>query len=280
MASNRILHTLLIALTMLGSSARAASPVHELKVCADPNNLPFSNEQREGFENELAELLARDLHSELHYMWWPARPGFVRNTLAAHRCNVIMGVPAGFELAKTSRPYYRSSYVFISRAERKLQIRSWDDPALRALTVGVHAVGDDASGVPPAQLLARRGIVDNVRGYSIYGVYSDAEPLRPLIDAVQNKEIDVAIAWGPLAGYFAHKAKPALRVQPVPASDDPKTLPMTFDIALAVRREDSELLHALNGALDRREREIHALLERWSVPLVRATDRANPERQP
>jgi mxaJ protein len=269
-ASKRLAGCLIMAALALSAPSASAEPRATLKVCADPNNLPFSNERREGFENALAVLVARELHAELHYMWWPARRGFVRNTLAAHRCDVIMGVPAGYELVRTTRPYYRSSYVFVSRSREQLKIASWDDALLRRLRLGVHVVGDDYSGVPPAQLLARRGIVDNVRGYSIYGAYSEPEPVRSLIDAVTKREVDVAIAWGPLAAYYAHKAQPALTVSAVPASDDPRALPMRFDIALGVRPDDVALQAMLDAIVARRGSEMRAILRRYFVPLLAA----------
>jgi mxaJ protein len=269
-ASKWLAGCLLMAALALRAPSASAEPRATLKVCADPNNLPYSNERREGFENALAVLIARELHAELHYMWWPARRGFVRNTLAAHRCDVIMGVPAGYELVRTTRPYYRSSYVFVTRNREQLKIASWDDALLRRLRLGVHVVGDDYSGVPPAQLLARRGIVDNVRGYSIYGVYSEPEPVRSLIDAVAKREVDVAIAWGPLAAYYAHRAQPALAVSAVPASDDPRALPMRFDIALGVRPDDAALQATLDAIVARRGSEMRAILRRYFVPLLPA----------
>jgi ABC-type amino acid transport substrate-binding protein len=130
-------------------------PAGVLRVCADPNNLPFSNERGEGFENKLAEMLAADLGAELRYTWWAQRRGFFRNTLRAGSCDVVLGVPAGFELALTTSPYYRSTYAFVSRKDRHLGVRSFDDEALRRLKVGVQLVGDDGANTPPAHALAR-----------------------------------------------------------------------------------------------------------------------------
>lgn len=238
-----------------------------LRVCADPNNLPFSNLRGEGFENALARLVARDLHRELAYTWWPQRRGFVRNTLKAGVCDLVMGVPAAFELVEPTAPYYRSSYVFVSRADRHLDLRSLDDPRLHALAIGVHAIGDDYANVPPAQALARRGVVANVHGYSIYGDYSKPDPARDLIDAVARGDIDVAIAWGPLAGYFAPREPVTLEVRPVVASDPPDA-GMTFAIAAGVRHGDGALKSEVQAVLDRRRADIAALLRRYHVPLV------------
>src|SRR5829696_4599439 len=149
--------------------ALGAIPAHarELRVCADPNNLPFSNEAREGFENKVVDLIAEDLGATVAYTWWAQRRGFVRNTLKAGLCDVVMGVPTSFDLALTTRPYYRSTYVFVSRAEGGRRIESFDDPALRRLRIGVQMIGDDYSNAPPAHALAQRHIVSNVVGYMV-----------------------------------------------------------------------------------------------------------------
>ena len=148
------------------TAAVPAGPARVLRVCADPNNLPFSNRRLEGFENRLAEMVARDLHATVQYTWWPQHRGFIRNTLKAGTCDVLMGLPSSVELAWTTRPYYRSTYVFVSRRDRGLAVRSFDDPALRRLRIGVQMIGDDGTNSPPAHALANLGIANNVPGYS------------------------------------------------------------------------------------------------------------------
>jgi mxaJ protein len=145
-------------------------------VCADPNNLPFSNDNGEGFENKIAALIAHDLAVKVEYTWFAQRRGFVRNTLNARACDVVMGIPAASEMMLTTRPYYRSTYVFLTRADCGLNIESLDDPRLAKLRLGVHLIGDDYANAPPMHALARRGIVKNVAGYSIYGDYSRPQP--------------------------------------------------------------------------------------------------------
>jgi quinoprotein dehydrogenase-associated probable ABC transporter substrate-binding protein len=246
-----------------------ASPVMsaDLRVCADPNNLPFSNQHGQGFENELAKLFARDLGRKVSYTWWPQRRGFIRNTLSARKCDVVMGMPSHSEMALTTRPYYRSTYVFVTRRQDNLQLHSLDDPRLHQLRIGLHAIGDDYSNVPPAQALAERGIVNNIHGYSIYGDYSKPDPPRDLIDAVAKGDIDVAIVWGPIGGYFAQHADVPLRVSPVADTHD-RRLPMTFEIAMAVRRDDRQLASQLDSELTRRHDDIEKLLTRYGVPIA------------
>ncbi|MFN2570227.1 MAG: substrate-binding domain-containing protein [Gemmatimonadales bacterium] len=258
-----------VGMTARGSGARRpAARTHELAVCADPNNLPFSNDRLEGFENKLADLIARDLGREVRYTWMPQRRGFVRNTLRAGRCDVLMGVPSSFELARPTNSYYRSTYVFVYRKDSGLHIRSFDDPELRRVRIGVHAIGDDYANVPPAEALAQRHIIKNVVGYSIYGDYSRPNPPADLMTAVARGDVDVAIVWGPLAGYFAPRQPVPLEIVPVTPQIDVPFLPFVFDIAMAVRRGDDSLRAQLDDALERRKGEIRHLLESYGVPLL------------
>lgn len=250
-----------------GPQALTAKPAQRIfRVCADPNNLPFSNERLEGFENRIAELIARDLHARVEYTWWAQRRGFVRNTLRANRCDVILGIPSSFELAQPTRPYYRSTYVFVTRSDRPYKIGSFDDAALRRLRVGVHLVGDDGANTPPAHALANRGIVDNVKGYTLYGDYRDEAPPARLIEAVASGDVDVAVAWGPLAGYYAPKQKVPLTVTPVSPAIDVPFLPFVFDIALGVRRGDDRFRGELETILVNRRSEIAKILDAYGVP--------------
>jgi mxaJ protein len=241
-----------------------------LRVCSDPNNLPFSNRKGEGFENRLAELVAGELHATLQYHWWPQRRGFVRNTLAAGRCDLIMGIPASDGQVLTTRPYYTSTYVFLSRRSSGLRIASLDDPRLRRLRIGLHFIGDDYYNTPAAAALARRGIVRNLVGYSIYGDYSRPNPPARLIDAVARKEVDVAIVWGPFAGYFGPRTGVPLVSMPVTPAIDGPGLPFTFAIAAGVRRGDTALQARVDRALTSAGPRIRQVLERYGVPLVKA----------
>jgi mxaJ protein len=239
-----------------------------LRVCADPNNLPFSNSRGEGFENELVELVARELGRKVEYTWWAQRRGYVRNTLKDDRCDLWPGVATQVGTLATTRPYYRSTYVFVTRTDRQLHIGSFDDPQLKRLRIGVQMIGDDASNTPPTHALARRGIVGNVRGYMLYGDYSQPNPPAAIVQAVDRGDIDVAVVWGPLAGYFAARATHPLTLTPVQPWLDGPQWPMVYDVSMGVRREDAKLREALDAVLERKASAISALLQRYSVPIV------------
>jgi mxaJ protein len=243
-------------------------PEGVLRVCADPNNLPFSNERGEGFENKIAVMLAEDLHERLEYTWWAQRRGFFRSTLKAGLCDVVVGVPSSFELAATTAPYYRSTYVFVYRKGRGLSVNSFDDAVLRELKVGVQLVGDDGANTPPAHALTARGVIRNVRGYTLYGDYKERNPPARIVDAVTKGEVDVAVVWGPLAGYFAPRGRVPLEVVPVSPQFDLPFLPFVYDISMGVRRGDDDLRQQLDGFLERRRPEIERILDEYGVPRV------------
>jgi quinoprotein dehydrogenase-associated probable ABC transporter substrate-binding protein len=257
--------SLTLVLALLGCNP--ASP-RELRVCADPNNLPFSNQRQQGFENRLAELIAKEEGAKVQYTWWPQRRGFIRNTLAAGKCDLVMAMPFGAERVLTTRPYYRSTYVFVSRNDRHLNVRSLDDPALRTLKIGVQLVGDDYANTPPVHALSRRGITGNLVGYSVFGDYSQENPPARIIDAVVARDVDIAVAWGPLAGYFAKRSSVPLQIVPVTPEIDPPGLRFSFDISLAVRPGDGERKQELERVLDKRKGDIDRLLAEYGVPVV------------
>jgi len=237
-------------------------------VCADPYNLPFSNRQFEGFENKIAALLAQQMGASLRYVWWGQRRGFIRNTMNAsikeERCDVVIGAPAGYDLVQPTKPYYRSTYVFVYPKGKGLHIQSLDDPILKKIKIGVHLFGDDYTNPPPVHELAKRGIVDNVVGFDTF--YSAQNPPGKIIEAVATGKIDVAIVWGPAAGYFvAHQHIP-LEVVPVPSG---KTdLPFAFDISLGVRKGDETLRAQLEQILEKKQVEIRKILIDYGVPLL------------
>lgn len=259
-----ILRVIAVDATEIAPSRR---PV--LRVCAHPDNLPFSNAQGEGFENRLADLLAQESHAMLVYAWWPQRRGFIRDTLYSGRCDVVMGVPSNSDLVSTTSPYYRSTFVFVTRQADRLRIVSLDDDPLRRLRIGLHSVGSGLGRLPPAEALALRGIANKVRSYPLYGDYSKPGAMRAPIDAVARGEIDVAIVWGPIAGYFARNADVPLALNAVPEAKSPAPrLPMSASIAIGVRRGDLLLRDNLDQILARDRARIRELLEGYGVPVV------------
>jgi mxaJ protein len=252
-----------LALLILSTPAEA----RVLKICADPNNLPFSNAREEGFENRIVRIVAQELHADVEYVWHAQRRGNVRETLSASKCDVIPGVASSLEMLATTRPYYRSTYVAVARDGPLDDLATFDDPRLATLRIGVQLVGDDGSNTPPAHALTLRGMVGNIRGYTIYGDYESPAPQSPIVDAVARGDVDLAFVWGPTAGYFARREPVKLHLAPVPVSDGP-ALPMVYDISMGVRRDAVALRRELDSALAKRAAEIRAVLTDYGVPLV------------
>jgi mxaJ protein len=277
-SSSGALWAALLVAFALALPARAAG---EFRVCADPNNLPFSNVRGEGFENKLAELFARDLGEAVAYTWWAERRGFIRHTLKAGACDVLMGVPVGLPMVETTRPYYRSGYVFVSRRERGLDIATLSDPRLKALRIGVQLIGNDGFNTPPAHALADEGLRNNVVGYTVYGDYRWPNPPAAVIDAVARGAVDIAAIWGPLAGYFAQRAAVPLSLTPITDTARFAPLAFQFDIALGVRKGDGQRRDQLDQVIARRQQEIRALLRDYDIPVfpAGASDEALPRRR-
>ncbi|HEY3809389.1 MAG TPA: quinoprotein dehydrogenase-associated putative ABC transporter substrate-binding protein [Steroidobacteraceae bacterium] len=247
-----------------GSGTDAAAGT--LVVCADPNNLPFSNRAGQGFENKLAELLAHDMGEHVEYVWWAQRRGYVRSTLNEARCDLWPGVATGVDRVSTSKPYYRSTYVFVTRRDRRITGLSLDDPRLHTLSIGVQMIGNNATNTPPAHALAHRGITDNVHGYMLYGVYDHPNPSAAIVAAVEHGDVDVALVWGPLAGYFAGRSRVPLRLEPVTPSFDGPQLPMVYSISVGVRRGNAALRTRVDQILEREKPKVDALLASYHVP--------------
>jgi quinoprotein dehydrogenase-associated probable ABC transporter substrate-binding protein len=248
-------------LALACTSVHAAEPAPELRVCADPANLPYSQRDESGFENRIAKLAAEDLGMRLSWFWQEQTRGFVRKTLGAGECNVFIGVPAGFDKVLRTRPYYRSTYVAVTRHGAP-PFAGFDPAGLQARRFGVQLIGNDLAASPPGYALAKGGAVDNVTGFLVYG---DGPAGKRMIDAVAGGSIDVALVWGPQAGWFARRSKVALDVAPVQA---PAGLAMPFEyaIAMGVRKGDTVLRDRLDGFLVRRKADIDAILDDYAVP--------------
>jgi mxaJ protein len=259
---------LAVALCLAFVSVISGQAKKQFRVCADPENLPFSNQKMEGFENKIAELLARELDASLSYVWWGQRQGFIRNTMNATleeaRCDVVIGVPNGYDLVQTTKPYYRSTYVFVYPKGKGLQIKSLDDPLLKRIKLGVHLLGDDYTNPPPVHELAKRGIVQNVVGFNTF--YSAENPPNSIVDAVAAGKIDAAVVWGPAVGYFVGRHATPLELVAIPSGKS--DLPLAFDISMGVRRGDTALKAQLEKLIDRKQTEIQKILKDYGVPLL------------
>ena len=229
--------------------------------------MPASNEKQEGFENKIATLLAKDFGTTPTYIWWGQRRGFIRNTmnatLAEGRCDIVIGVPEGYDLVRTTTPYYRSTYVFVYSKSRR-PITSLDDPALKKLKIGVHLIGDDYENPPPVHELGKRHIVDNVVGFNTF--YSDENPPSAIVDAVAKGTIDVAIVWGPIGAYYAARQKVPLAVTPIPSK--PGDLPFAFNMTMGVKKGNDALHARIEALLQQRRPEIEQILKEFNVPLL------------
>jgi mxaJ protein len=248
-----------------GATPHARAP-HTFRVCADPDNLPASDDKRAGFDDKIAAMMAKDLGDSVFYSWWPTRRGFVRNTLSASDCDVVFGVPKGYDLVLPTKPYYRSAYVAVTRRDRHLKISSLDDSALKSLKVGVTLIGDNYTNTPPAQALGARGINQSVVGFTSF--YNADHRPGDIIDAVAKGQIDVALAWGPLAGYFAKHSAVPLDLTVLPDTDRATGFPFAYDLTLGVRRADRGLRDTLNALIDRHRADIDAILRDYGVPLL------------
>lgn len=235
------------------------------RVCADPHNLPFSNEQGAGFENKLAAMLAQKLGKRLAYAWYPQATGFVRNTLGAHRCDVIMGFPQGDDLVQSTNPYYRTAYALVFKPGSGLEdVSTLADERLKQKRIGVVA------GTPPATYLAMYGLLTKAKPYALMVDTRIDSSAETMIKDLQSGEIDVGVLWGPMAGYFADQARPALRV--VPLLKDSGGPRLAYRIAMGVRASDQSWKRELNRQIQDNQAEINKLLLSYRVPLLDEKD--------
>jgi quinoprotein dehydrogenase-associated probable ABC transporter substrate-binding protein len=237
-----------------------------LRVCADPANMPFSNEAGEGFENKIAELLAADLKLPLEYTWFPQVTGFVRNTLGAKRCDLVMGYAASGEVIQNTNPYYKSAWVLVYPKDRGLDnVEALDDARLKGKRLGIIA------GAPPATVMAMNGLMAHAKPYALMVDRRYESPAEEMLQDIKAGEIDAGILWGPIAGYYVKKSGMPLAVAPL--LHETKTVPMTYRITLGLRHGETEWKHRLNGLLDVHRAEIQSILLQYGVPLLDEQDR-------
>ena len=259
----------LVPLALLATRAFAdTAPPDVLRVCADPDNLPYSSAEGTGFENRLARLLALDLGTDLQYAWLPDRRGFVRKTMGAGVCDVVLGVPVGDARLQTTQPYYRSSYVWVQRADAGDPPAGFDDPRLAHMRIGVQLIGNDMAASPPGFALARHVPQARVTGFPIPG---ETPAAQRIVDALVAGELDGALVWGPQAGYFAQRAGVPMRIVRLATPTDlPPAQTFEFDIAVGVRRGDDALRQRVQDALQRHRSDIDRLLADYGVPRAEA----------
>jgi mxaJ protein len=255
----------LVGFLLLISELGATAQTRELRVCADPNNMPFSSRDQTGFENRIAAILAHDLSARLTFVWQRMGRGFVREYLNKSQCDLLIGIPTNYRPVLTTSPYYRSTYVFVSRqAEPSPSLTS---PSLRGLKIGVQVL--DEQYTPPGEALARRGLQGSIVGFDAIGDSADS-----IVRAVADQKVDIAIVWGPLAGYFAKEFGHDLKINPVEPEVDPPGLPFTFEISVGVQKSNLALRDQLQKVLLDRRSDIRAILDEYGVPQLPLTSLA------
>lgn len=231
------------------------------RVCADPSNLPFSNERGEGFENEIASLFARTLDRELEYTWYPMAQGFVRRTLLDNHCDVIIGYAQGDEMVLNTNHYYTSTYVLLTRADGDLaDVTTLEDPRLQGRRIGVIA------GTPPASHLARLGLMPMAKGYQLMVDTRFEHPNEQMLDDLLAGTIDAAVVWGPIGGPLAKSHGGSLVMTPLIGDPNPPRL--AYRITMGVRPGEDRWKRELNSTIRKLQPEIDAILRRWGVPLL------------
>lgn len=263
-----------VLLAALVAAAPAAAQTSDLvtrtslRVCADPANMPFSNKEGQGFENKLADLLAKDLNIPVEYTWFPQATGFVRNTLGAKTCDVVMGYAAGTDPVQNSNPYYKSSWVLVYRvlSEGGLDgIETLSDERLKTKRLGVIA------GSPPATLLVEHGLIAQARPYPLMVDRRFESPAEKMLTDLVNGEIDGGLLWGPIAGYYVKRTRTPMAI--VPLVKEKSETPMAFRITFGIRHGELEWKHQLNDFITKRQPEINKILLDFGVPLLDEQDR-------
>lgn len=241
-----------------------------LRVCSDPANMPFSDEAQEGFENKIANLVAEELKVPVEYTWFPQATGFVRQTLFAKRCDIIMGFAQGDDLVLNTNAYYRSSYVLVTKPDSPLaSVTGLDDPRLQGKHIGVVA------GTPPATLMLRLGLMPTAKPYPLMVDRRYDAPAEQMIADIRSGEIDAGLLWGPIGGNLAKSGAPALAV--IPLKDGPGAR-MSFRITFGLRNQEDAWKHQLNDIIAKRQGDIDAILLSYGVPLL--DDQGQPITEP
>lgn len=244
----------------IGEVRRVDDPT-EFKVCADPDNMPYSNVKQEGFEDKIAALLAQDLGKKLAYTYAYNRQGFYRNTINANRCDIIISTTSDNDALRTSKPYYRSGYVFVYKKNSGYNITDWDSPDLHKASIGI--IGES----PATRPLADHNLMGNARPYRMQRDLN--VPPSFMIDDLVKGDIDVAIMWGPIGGYYAKQSKEPLVVVAIPEYEETNIHGKEqWNISVATRKKDKERMAMIQGALDRNQDKILKILDDYGIPHV------------
>jgi quinoprotein dehydrogenase-associated probable ABC transporter substrate-binding protein len=254
-----------LAVPMLASGALAQTPGEilartELRVCADPNDLPFSNEKGEGYENKTAELIGKELNLPVRFVYFPQVIGFVRNTLRARSCDLIMGTVAGDDIVQTTSPYYYSNYVAVWSDGKDFTFTGFDDPRLKTMRIGI------ISATPPSDLLVRHGLMVNAKPYALMVDTRYESATQQMVEDLVKGEIDIGLLWGPIAGYYIKREALKLKLAAIP--NEPGAPRMDYHIAMGVRANEPNWRRQINAVIQKRQADITAILHDYGVPLL------------
>ena len=256
----------LVATSQFATSAEVGTELKErsvLRVCADPSNMPFSNREKAGFENKIAELLAADLGIPLAYHWFPQSIGFVRLTLKARRCDLVIGVSAANELMQNTNPYYSSVFAVVQRADADYEVKSLSDAVLgeKKLRIGVVA------GTPPIDIILANDMMGQVTPYHLRRSHVKNSVIQAMAQDLKDDKLDVIVLWGPMAGHIVRQSEGALKLAPLTA-DNSQRHRLIFPITMGIRRSELQWRRQLNRLLKKNKDKIHEILRTYHVPLV------------
>ncbi|KAA6458584.1 quinoprotein dehydrogenase-associated putative ABC transporter substrate-binding protein [Acidobacteria bacterium AB60] len=256
--SSRFLRACVVMIVLTCTLCLWASP--PVRVCADPDNLPFSNRARQGFDNRIAMLVLHTLHRQGEFVWVRSRRGFLREEFNKGLCDLLIGAPVGMRGVTTTDPYYRSTYVFVTPSREHLQIARFDDPQLKGRRIGLQILEEDYA--PPSLPLIREGYAAHLVGFDSFGKHAG-----DIVRAVAGGQIGTAVVWGPIAGFFKKKEQLPLTLTPVSPERDASGVPFAYSIGFAVHHGDLALRDALNRGLKESRSSIRAILGEYGVPL-------------
>jgi quinoprotein dehydrogenase-associated probable ABC transporter substrate-binding protein len=262
--------TVALAATLLavGAQAQVADlvPRTALRVCADPSDLPFSDDKKEGFENKIADIIGQDLGVPVTYVWFPRIGAFARQTLQKRQCDLVMGTVSGDDEMDTTTPYYHSAYMIVSRADAGIAATAIGDPVLADKKIGLVAA------TPPTDLMVRHDLMARVTSYSLSVDSRFESPARQLVQDIVDRKIDIGLLWGPIAGYYiSHEHLP---LKAVFLSAEPDSARLDYHIAMGMRAGEPEWRRRVNQAIQHRQAEIEAVLADYGIPLLDEQNRA------